>query len=86
VLEFWVITVSAIGAIATQDNLSAPQSKASTLALASCVADCIASKQSPPDAFALQERNTVFLRASRSQENSSVWETFLLKTNPTCSL
>ncbi len=86
VLELWGMPAGVVGAIAAQDNLSAPQDKGSTLASALYIADGIASRQSPPDAFAPQEWNTAYLNAIGCLDKIPIWERLSLEPKTAASL
>jgi HD-like signal output (HDOD) protein len=80
VLELWGMPAPVIDAIAAQDSVAADPSGAFTLASALYVADGIASRQTPPDAFAPEEWNTDYLNAIGCLENIAAWEKLPLES------
>jgi HD-like signal output (HDOD) protein len=82
VLELWGLPDSVIGAVAAQDAPVAEHAAEFTLASALYVADGIASRQSPPDAFAPEEWDTAYLEAIGCLESIPAWEKFSMGPNP----
>jgi HD-like signal output (HDOD) protein/CheY-like chemotaxis protein len=74
ILELWGMPASIIDAIAAQENIAADSAKEFTLASALYIADGIASRQTPPDAFPPEEWNTDYLRAVGCLEKIPEWE------------
>jgi HD-like signal output (HDOD) protein len=74
VLELWGMPVGVVEAIALQDAPAADQANGFTLASALYVADGIASRKAPADAFAPEEWDTAYLKAIGCLENIPAWE------------
>jgi HD-like signal output (HDOD) protein len=82
ILELWGMPANAIGAIAAQDAPAADQANGFTLASVLYVADGIASRQAPPDAFALEEWDSAYLEAVGCLESIPEWEKFSTESKP----
>jgi HD-like signal output (HDOD) protein len=82
ILELWGMPANAIGAIAAQDAPAADQANGFTLASVLYVADGIASRQAPPDAFALEEWDSAYLKAVGCLESIPEWEKFSTESKP----
>jgi HD-like signal output (HDOD) protein len=82
ILELWGMPANAIGAIAAQDAPAADQANGFTLASVLYVADGIASRQAPPDAFALEEWDSAYLEAVGCLEIIPEWEKFSTESKP----
>lgn len=82
ILELWGMPANAIGAIAAQDSPAADQANGFTLASVLYVADGIASRQAPPDAFALEEWDSAYLEAVGCLESIPEWEKFSTESKP----
>jgi HD-like signal output (HDOD) protein len=82
VLELWGMPASVTKAIALQDNPVADEARGFTLVSALYVADGIAARQAAPDAFALEEWNTDYLKAIECLESMPDWEKLSLGSKP----
>jgi HD-like signal output (HDOD) protein/CheY-like chemotaxis protein len=82
VLELWGMPTSVIDAIAAQDHLDGVQDGKFTLGSALYVADGIAARKTPPDAFAPEEWNTQYLKAVGCAENIEAWEKLSMEAKP----
>jgi len=80
-LELWGMPLSVVDAIAAQDCPGGDPAKGFTLATALYVADGIASRQSPPDAFAPEEWNTDYLNAIGCLDKIPAWQKLSLAPN-----
>ncbi len=74
VLELWGMPADVIGAIAWLDAPGAERASGFTLASGLYVANGIASRQVPPDAFGPEEWNRAYLEAIGCLEKLSAWE------------
>ncbi len=82
ILELWGLSPAVIGAITVPDPGNAGQPSQFTLASALYVADGIASRKTPPDAFAPEEWNNPYLQAIGCLDKIAEWEKLSLGAKP----
>jgi len=81
-LELWGMPVSVIEAIAAQEQPEGPPPGGFSIAAALFLADRIASANSPPDDFAVEDWNRDYLQAIGCADDVPVWEKLPLEQSP----